>query len=63
MTLDKYNKLQIQRIKNFAKLCHEDADIVAPLWVEMYSEKFCNRVKKLENQHGEQHATAGSKPQ
>ena len=47
MTLEKYNKLQIQRIYNFAGVCHDNPDNVANLWVEMYSKEFSERIKRL----------------
>ncbi len=47
MKLQKYNDLQIQRIKSFASLCHEDPEKIAPQWVKDYSEKFSEHVRSL----------------
>ena len=47
MTLEKYNKLQIQRICNFAGTCHDKPDNIANLWVDMYSKQFSEKIKKL----------------
>ena len=47
MTLKTYNKLQIQRINNFAMLCHEDPEQIALEWVRYYSKQFSDKIKSL----------------
>lgn len=47
MKLKTYNNLQIQRIKNFALICHEDPEKVEIDWVKKYSKMFSDKIKTL----------------
>ncbi len=47
MTLKKYNMLQIQRIINFANICHESPEAVSMEWVEKYSKVFHDHIEKI----------------